>query len=374
MAGSEEHYEFVKFGGYQAGQRFFNHYTLRLLIGQGRTGMVWLAEDERTGKTRALKFLPEILRFDKVALNELRRETRKAMNLRHPNIVRLYDFLVDDAAAAVVLEYVSGETLKQRIIDAPSRLLPLADVRPLVGQLCAALGHSHEGAGLIHRDLRPSNLILNETGRLKISDFAIGDSIQESLTRISQSENSLNPVAYMSPQQAMGKKPRPSDDIYSAGIVLFEMVTGRAPFKGRDALMHILEQPAPSAAEVRNEVDPEARPLPSGWDAVIAKCLSKEPADRPQSAAALSQALGLGGVYASIQDTGEIEAVRSGAPRLDHATMHNTQEVQLEEKREKKAMKKPSYVPLMAVGGCVMIALGAVVVLFLVFLLVLLIA
>src|SRR5215213_7883531 len=164
-------------GGTQLYQRF----TLQKVLGRGAMGIVWLARDDKLHRFVALKLVPESASFDALAQEDLRRETGKSLLLNHPNIVRVFDFLEDEEAAAVSMEYVEGMTLSALRRQKRAKCFAVTEIAPWVAQLCDAVGYAHECAGLLHRDLKPSNLMVNSRMELKVTDFGIGGALRDSV-------------------------------------------------------------------------------------------------------------------------------------------------------------------------------------------------
>jgi formylglycine-generating enzyme required for sulfatase activity len=261
-------------------------------------GVVWKAHDEELERTVALKVLPEMVAGDPDALRELKRETQHCLELTHPNIVRVYDFLNDGRGAAIAMEFVEGETLARRRASAPSGCMDVAELAPLVRQLCAALDYAHTKARVVHRDLKPANLLVTQTGELKISDFGIARSLTETHTRLTGRTpgDTSGTLPYMSPQQVQGRKPTVTDDIYSLGATLYDLLTGRPPFHRGDAysLMLQIRENAPLAlAAQRAELESKGAPIPREWEETILACLAKEPDGRPRSAGEVAARLGI---------------------------------------------------------------------------------
>ena len=165
---------------------------------------------------------------------------------------------------------------------------------PWVSSLCDALAYAHETVGLIHRDLKPANLMVNSRSELKITDFGIACSLRESMSCVSvrTSSGTLN---YMSPQQMLGEDPATSDDIYSMGALLFEMLTSKPPFHGGNVPLQVREVTAPTMTQRRAKFKIEGDPIPKYWEETIAACLAKEPEQRPKTAAEVARRLRLGG-------------------------------------------------------------------------------
>jgi len=287
-----------------AGGRVFNRYTLDAMVGKGGMGVVWRARDEVLAETVALKFLPESVANDAVAIDELKEETRRARRLTHPHIVRIHDFLLEGGLAAVSMEFVDGATLTQRRLQQPGRVFEAAALGPLVAQLCAALHYAHDTAKIVHRDIKPANILVTDDGQLKVTDFGIARSLSETRTRLTMqgSAGVRGTLPYMSPQQLRGDRPQAADDIYALGATLYELLAGKPPFFRGDAnslIVQIQEKAPPSLELQRAEValaaeqPAAAAPIPARWEKTILACLAKSPQDRPASAAEVAERLGL---------------------------------------------------------------------------------
>ncbi|MGK0184447.1 MAG: serine/threonine protein kinase [Verrucomicrobiales bacterium] len=273
--------------------RLFRRYVLKFLAGRGGMGVVWCAWDERLQHKVALKFLPEIILDDPIALEDLRKETKRCLQLTHPNIVRIYDFEEDGEIGAIVMEFVEGQVLNVLKAEQRHRHFEAAPLYPIVSQLCETLTYAHQIAGIVHRDIKPANLILDEASQLKVTDFGIARNITDSVSRLSvRSNDSSGTPGYMSPQQALGENPSVSDDIYSIGATLYDLLTSRPPFYAGDIPMQILNKVPPEMASRRQELGIAGQPIPKAWENVITACLEKNPENRPQSAAEILEQLG----------------------------------------------------------------------------------
>ena len=146
-------------------------------------GVVWLARDEKLEREVALKFLPELIIHDRALLNELKRETRRSLELTHKNIVRIYDFVHDERSDCISMEYIDGETLSNLRADKEQKVFQPGDLSGWMIQLCDALDYAHNYARIIHRDLKPANLMVNQRGDLKVSDFGIARSLGDTVSR-----------------------------------------------------------------------------------------------------------------------------------------------------------------------------------------------
>lgn len=284
--------------GHTAGQQVFKRYTLTRILGRGGMGVVWLAHDRELERDVALKFLPEVVAADPQAIHDLKRETRRSLDLTHPHIIRIHDFLQDATAAAISMEYVAGDTLAGLKLQQPGGHFEAPQLQRWVEELAAALDYAHTVPRIVHRDLKPANLMVDARGSLKIADFGIAASVADSVSRVSVQAGSSGTPVYMSPQQMMGEKPAVTDDVYALGATLYELLTGRPPFFSGNIIAQVQGKQPPSMTERRAELEASGEPIPPAWEETIAACLAKDPAARPASAAAV--AAGLSGVPADI--------------------------------------------------------------------------
>jgi eukaryotic-like serine/threonine-protein kinase len=244
-------------------------------VGSGGMATVLLAEDERLGRQVAIKRLHAESPED--TARRFRREARLGASLNHPNLVAVYDIVTDDEGVLIVMEYVDGETLRDAIARGPVE--PARAVEVLRG-LAAALDHAHE-EGIVHRDVKPANVLLGRDGRTKLADLGIATAVEG--TRITMSGTVLGTAAYMAPEQLEGHKAGPAADIYSLAVVAWEMLSGRRAYEGRTPLEIATRKatdPPPSLADVWPEAPPAAVRL-------LARAMGPDPAARPATATAL---------------------------------------------------------------------------------------
>jgi serine/threonine protein kinase len=201
----------------EPGQRLFNRYKLKRPLGSGGMGVVWLARDEKLEQDVALKFLSGTMLHDPRAIDRLKRETRHSLKLTHPNIIRIYDFVENDGLAAIAMEYVDGWSLWAMKVDRAHYCFTTEEIAPWVRQICVALDYAHFEAKLIHRDLKPGNLLVDARNQIKVADFGIAHRMSGSAAPETASHVAVGTIEYMSPQQATGEEPSLSDDIYSLG-------------------------------------------------------------------------------------------------------------------------------------------------------------
>ena len=268
-----------------------SHYRIQEKLGAGGMGEVYLAEDTRLGRQVALKFLPASYQYDSERRVRFLQEARAASALRSPNIAAIYDIGEHDGAMFIAMEYVEGEVLSQRI---DRRTLPTSDVIDIAMQIADALDEAH-ALGIIHRDVKSSNLIVTDRGLVKMLDFGLAKMIQAGSALDSSDPTVavggqtavgvvLGTVSYMSPEQALGRELDQRSDIFSHGVVIYEMLTGRLPFEGAsateivDSLIH--KEPI-AIARFNYDVPPEL-------ERIVRKCMEKDRERRYHSAREVS--------------------------------------------------------------------------------------
>jgi serine/threonine protein kinase len=276
---------------FTAGQKIFNRFTLIRTLGRGGMGVVWLAHDGVLDRDVALKFLPEIIIQDRAVLEDLKRETRRSLELTHKNIVRIHDFIHDDMSGCISMEYVDGDTLSNLRADKPHKVFETSELKEWMSELCDALDYAHNHARIVHRDLKPSNLMVNQRGDLKVSDFGIARSLNDSVSRITVQPGKSGTLVYMSPQQLDGERGSHLDDVYSLGASIYELLTSKPPFYFGNVDRQIREKIPPPMSQRRNELGIEGEPIDSVWEETVARCLAKQPSRRPQSVTEIANRL-----------------------------------------------------------------------------------
>jgi len=268
------------------GALFANRYDVKEVLGMGGMGVVYRAFDRELQEPVAIKTLrPEAMAGDTVALERFKQEIRLARKIAHRNVVRTYDLGEVGGMYYLTMEYAEGTSLKQLI--ASRGRLPIPVTLTVGKQLCRALEVAHE-QGVIHRDIKPQNIVVEPSGFLKVMDFGIARLATPAPgTGLTQEGTSIGTPDYMSPEQLSGMELDARSDLYAAGVVLFECVTGRVPFEAETtwALVakHLEEEP-PDPRTVNSEV-------PEGLARIILRAMAKRPADRYQSAAQMHDAL-----------------------------------------------------------------------------------
>jgi serine/threonine protein kinase len=279
---------------YAVGQKVFRRYTLIRTLGRGGMGVVWLARDNELEREVALKFLPDLIVHDRAVLSDLKRETRRSLELTHKNIVRIYDFVHDEGTGCISMEYIDGDTLSNLRVDRPSKIFEPHELTAWIKQLCEALDYAHNHARVVHRDLKPSNVMVTQRGDLKVADFGIARSLGDSMSMLTMGRvGTSGTLLYMSPQQLHGERGTPLDDIYSLGATIYELLTSKPPFFSGNIDRQIREKIPRPMRDRRIELEIEGQPIDETWEKVVAACLQKEPSSRPQSVAEIPELLAL---------------------------------------------------------------------------------
>jgi eukaryotic-like serine/threonine-protein kinase len=270
-------------------------YEIRAAIGAGGMGEVYRAHDQRLNRDVAIKVLPTDRASDEDARQRFLREARAASVLNHPNIITIYETDSANGVAFIAMEYVRGQSLAALLRERP---LEEAEAVKYAVQISDALAKAH-AAGIVHRDLKPGNIMITDDGLVKVLDFGLarfgahaptaggGDSPTVSASFLSQPGTTLGTLSYMSPEQVRGEAVDARSDIFSFGVMLFEMLTRELPFSGEN-LMGVLHSLHFSAPKDIRSLRPQ---LAEELAAIVERCLQKLPDDRYQSAAEISRDL-----------------------------------------------------------------------------------
>lgn len=256
------------------GQKINDRYEIIKTIGEGGMANVYLAHDTILDRKVAIKVLRGDLSNDEKFIRRFKREALSVSNLSHPNIVEVYDVGEEDGNYYIVMEYIEGKTLKQLLQKRGA--LTLTEVIDIMSQLTDGLAHAHE-AYIIHRDIKPQNIMIEDNGRIKITDFGIAMALNS--TQLTQTNSVMGSVHYLPPEQANGKGATVKSDIYSLGILMYELLTGSVPFKGDTAVEIALKHMKEKVPSVRKQ-NPT---IPQSVENIILKATAKNPKNRYDS-------------------------------------------------------------------------------------------
>src|SRR5918997_1881515 len=320
---------------------FDGRYRILRKLGSGGMANVYLAEDEDLGRQVAIKILNDRHASDEQFVERFRREAKNAAGLSHPNIVSVYDRGEAEGTYYIAMEYLDGRSLKDRIVaEGP---LPIVSAIEVARQILHAVGFAHR-RGIVHRDIKPHNVLLADDGtgegesRFKVTDFGISRTTASQMT---EAGSIVGTAQYLSPEQARGASVDQRSDIYSVGIVLYELLTGRLPFTGETpleiAMKHLSEIPKPPS-EIRPEVSADL-------DMVVLRALAKDPEDRFQSAEEMERELarvaGGGGVTAETAEAAT--AVLTGAGLAEAAPTMISRRPVVAPRREEERYREDYY-------------------------------
>jgi eukaryotic-like serine/threonine-protein kinase len=293
-----------------------NRYDVVRTLGSGGMGEVYLAHDRTLGRDVALKVLRSQFADDRESAERFKREALSAASLSHPNIVQVYDRGdTEDGSSYITMEYVPGGTLKEKIVEEGAIDPGLAASYGY--QVAEALGAAH-AKGVVHRDIKPQNVLITASGQAKVADFGIARAASAVSTSQTKTGTIMGTAGYMSPEQALGHPATPKSDLYSLGVVLYEAVTGTLPFTADNpiavSMKHVNEAPQPPI-----ELNPA---IPAGMNAVIMKLLAKNPDDRYANADTLAEDLWRvrRGMAPAILGPGEAETVETPMRPRDQTT------------------------------------------------------
>lgn len=262
------------------GTKINNRYSIIRTLGEGGMANVYLAYDTILDRNVAVKVLRGDLATDEKFVRRFQREALSASNLYHPNIVQIYDFDSEDGQYYIVMEYVEGKTLKQLLKRRGS--LTITEVIDIMSQVTDGMAHAHDSY-IIHRDIKPQNIMILDNGMIKITDFGIAMALNS--TQLTQTNSVMGSVHYLPPEQAAGKGSTIRSDIYSMGILMYELLTGQVPYKGDNAVeiaLKHLKEPLPSIRKILPE-------LPQSIENIILKATAKNPQNRYKDAREMHQ-------------------------------------------------------------------------------------
>jgi serine/threonine protein kinase/Tfp pilus assembly protein PilF len=243
-----------------------SHYKILEKLGEGGMGEVYLAEDLKLERKVAIKFLPQYMTSNKDNVERFEREAKAAAALNHPNIVTIYEIADVDNQTFIVMEFIDGQSLRTKIENS---FLGLGEILDIINQICDGLSEAHK-ADIVHRDIKPENILIDKNGRAKILDFGLAK--LKGVSKLTKETSTLGTIHYMSPEQVQGKEVDHRSDIWSLGVVLYEMLTAKVPFTGdyEQAVIYSILNDHP---KIPVEVIPDLKHI-------ITTCLEKDPAKR----------------------------------------------------------------------------------------------
>lgn len=264
------------------GHLFANRYRIEQILGRGGMGVVYKATDTQLDETVAIKTLPgDVMTRSPEDLERFKREIRLARKITHRNVLRTYDYGEAEGVYFISMEFVRGYTLSELLDEAPNRMMPTRAVAGVTRQICRGLQAAHEQT-IIHRDIKPQNVLIDAKGEVKLMDFGIAR-MAETPEAMTQAGLIIGTPHYMSPEQVQGKQLDARSDVYSMGVLIYEMLIGRRPFESSSLTgvltAHITEKPKPPI-DLRADIGKE-------MNAIVMRCLAKDPATRYADAGAL---------------------------------------------------------------------------------------
>jgi eukaryotic-like serine/threonine-protein kinase len=268
------------------GHLFAGRYRIESILGRGGMGVVYKATDAQLDETVAIKTLPgDVMTRSPEDLERFKREIRLARKITHRNVLRTYDYGEAEGVYFISMEFVRGYTLSELMDEAPARQMPARATMGIARQICRGLHAAHE-QGIIHRDIKPQNVLIDAKGEVKLMDFGVAR-MTEAAEAMTQAGLIIGTPHYMSPEQVQGKQLDPRTDVYAMGVLLYELLVGRRPFESSSLTgiltAHIMEKPRPPI-EVRQDIGKEL-------NAIVLRCLEKDPTGRFADAGALLAAL-----------------------------------------------------------------------------------
>jgi len=270
------------FQSLQPGVVFGGRYEILGVLGQGGMGAVYKARDRELDRLIALKVIRPELATDPAILQRFKQELILARNITHKNVIRIFDLGEADGVRFISMEYIEGEDLRT-LLRRHGKLTPKETI-PVIEQVCRALDAAH-AEGVIHRDLKPQNIMHDKNGRVVVMDFGLARSLGES--GLTQTGAIVGTIEYMSPEQALGSQLDQRSDIFSVGLIFYELLTGKAPYEADTAIASLMKR---TREEARSASDVDAS-IPKSLSAIVSRCLEREPANRYHSVVELLQQL-----------------------------------------------------------------------------------
>jgi len=288
-------------------------FLLKRLVGRGETTEVWLARDVKAMRDVALKFLPPAFLSDDTLIERFKEQCQRNLRLGHPHIVSTHEFVRDYDSAAIAMEFVDGWSLATLKVDKLCRCYSIDEIEPWVRQMGEALECAQAEFGLVHGDLKPANLLVSMREGIKVSDFGFAALIRSESSKRGLVKGGSGGIGFLSPQQVMGGTPSKLDDIYSFGATVFDLLTGTPPFYQGEVIAQVCGLKPPGMTQRLEELDIQGDPISPVWEDVVAACLAKSPADRPQSIGEVLQLLQRTEVSLPVASAAEPEAAGPAA-------------------------------------------------------------
>ena len=338
------------------GQKINDRYEIIRVIGEGGMANVYLATDTILDRKVAVKVLRGDLATDEKFVRRFQREALSASSLNHPNIVEMYDVGEDDGNFYIVMEYVEGKNLKQLVKRRTKLSIP--EVIDIMKQLTDGIAHAHDSF-IIHRDIKPQNMLILDNGLVKITDFGIAVALNS--TQLTQTNSVMGSVHYLPPEQAAGKGATFKSDIYALGIMMYELVTGRLPFKGENAVEIALKQLKEPIPSVRDE----DKTIPQSVENIILKACAKNPKNRYENVREMYNDL----CKCLTEENTSVSKVKYAYPELEETNKQEKQEtpkenIEVKEEKfvEEEKVNKTAWIigiliSLLVVGGVSIILL-----------------
>ncbi len=265
------------------GNKVFDRYTLMKVVGRSRTSLVWKAWDERVGRDVALKFLPAMSRPDASALATLKSEVKKLQEVKHPQIISIDNVENEGPLVAIVSDFVDGPSFSAIRAQKSDQVFSTAELADWLVQICQVLDHGHREGMLPHGAFKPGNILVDQRGRVSISDYGLERIINQFVARTTDIQDAGRDLLYLSPQMAAGEPVGILDDIYALGVSIYELLTSKPPFYTGDIMLQLQQKVPPPMTHRRKELRVIGEPIPRAWEETVAACLAKDPAQRPQS-------------------------------------------------------------------------------------------
>ncbi len=271
-------YGVVNLENLPAGHVIDERYEIKSKIGQGGFGAVYRVFDRKMNVDKAIKVIPDAISNDRRAMSNLHREAQTMIRLNHKNIVRVYDLHEEGSVKYIDMEFIDGKNLRDLLLDYPNQRLPEGEVKKLALQITEGLGYAHKQQ-VIHRDIKPQNIMLTKDGQIKLMDFGIAETLRTSMGMI-QNTSTSGTLLYMSPEQLMGDSIRRTSDIYSLGATLYELLCGHPPFYSGDIQI-----------QIQNKIPENIEHISDEMNAILQACLAKNSHERPQNCEILKKSI-----------------------------------------------------------------------------------